>query len=193
MPKNINHEERRQLILRTALDVFARNGYRNTNLTLVAQECGLSRTTVYQYFKSVDDVLIFAVKKVTDSLFDKYTSSEWQGDSSPFELLQRITSDILDAVDCHVDEIANFVMIMKNIDLDLRSAVHRRTANLSLMLSRLIRHGQNMGQIRKCSAHDCVLKIIILIESYCFQLVFFEDQTTSVRELIDVYLDSLKA
>jgi len=191
MPKNINHEERKQLIILTALKVFATRGYKETNLTLVAQECNLSRTTVYQYFSSVDDILVYAVKKVMDTLFEKYNCSQWQEGSSPFTLVQRICTDILDQIDLHSDELSNFLLCMRDIDIDLRGSVHRRTAKLNLLLSRLVRAAQNEGEIRKCSAHDCVTKLLIFIESYCFHLVYFEEQTTLVRELMENYLDSL--
>lgn len=191
MPKNINHEERKQLIILTALKVFATRGYKETNLTLVAQECNLARTTVYQYFSSVDDILVYAVKKVMDTLFEKYNSPKWQEDSSPFTLIQRICNDIFDQIDLHSDELSNFLLSMRDIDIDLRGSVHRRTAKLNLLLSRLVRAAQSAGEMKKCSAHDCVSKLLILIESYCFHLVFFEEQTTLVRELLEGYLDSL--
>jgi len=191
MPKNINHEERKQLIILTALRVFATHGYKETNLTLIAQECNLSRTTVYQYFSSVDDILVYAVKRVMDTLFEKYNCAEWQEGSSPYILVQKICTDILDQIDLHSDEITNFLLSMRDIDIDLRASVHRRTAKLNLLLSRLVRAAQNAGEIKKCSAHDCVTKLLIFIESYCFHLVYFEEQTTSVRELMENYLDSL--
>lgn len=191
MPKNINHEERKQLIILTALRVFATHGYRETNLTLIAQECNLSRTTVYQYFSSVDDILVYAVKRVMDTLFEKYNSASWHGNNSPFTLVQNICTDILDQIDQHSDELSNFILSMRDIDIDLRGSVHRRTAKLNLLLSRLVRAAQKSGEMKKCSAHDCVAKLLIFIESYCFHLVYFEEQTTLVRELMEAYLDSL--
>ena len=38
MPKKIDHEERKEKILHTALKVFAREGYRDSNLSLIATE-----------------------------------------------------------------------------------------------------------------------------------------------------------
>lgn len=178
--------------MRTALQVFAQRGYKETNLTLIAQECSLSRTTVYQYFSSVENVLLFSVKTVTDALFEKYNSPSWQGESTPFELVERICADVLDEIDLHSDEITNFILGMRDMGIDLRVAVRRRTAKLNLFLSRLLRSAQGCAQVRKCSVHDCVTKLFIFIESYCFHLVFFEEQTTALRELMENYLSSLK-
>jgi AcrR family transcriptional regulator len=65
MPKKIDHEERKEKILQTALKVFAREGYRDSNLSLIATECGISRPTIYQYFKDKEQIYYYAVKLVT--------------------------------------------------------------------------------------------------------------------------------
>ena len=65
MPKKIDHEKRKEKILQTALKVFAREGYKDANLSLIATECGISRPTIYQYFKNKEQIYYFAVKLVT--------------------------------------------------------------------------------------------------------------------------------
>ncbi|WP_415803608.1 TetR/AcrR family transcriptional regulator, partial [Isoptericola cucumis] len=49
--------EKRAEILRTALDVFAREGYRGTTLREVAERCELSVAGVMHYFDSREDLL----------------------------------------------------------------------------------------------------------------------------------------
>lgn len=192
MPKIINHEERKELIMKTALKVFGTYGYKETNLSLIAKECGLSRTTVYQYFSSIDEVLHYAVKTGTDVLFEKYNSAQWQGVSTPFELLQRITTDILDCADQYKTEITNFILIMKSFKPDLGAVIHHRSVKLKILFSRLIRKSQADGQIVSANSGDLVMKLIILIETYCLHLAFFEDQADKIRELLEAYILSLK-
>ncbi len=193
MPKKIDHEERKNLIMRSALRVFGEHGYKETNLSLIAQECGLSRTTVYQYFSSIDDVLHYAVKTGTDSLFETYTSDRWQGNSTSFELLQRITTDILDRADEYKTEITNFILVMKTLDMDLDGTIHHRTVKMKMFLSRLIRKCQADGEIKQADASDMVCKIIILITTYCLHLAFFEGQKKQIRELLESYILSMRS
>ena len=77
MPKKIDHEERKVKILKTALDVFAKEGYRDSNLSLIAEQCGLSRPTLYQYFKDKDEIYYYAVKLVTGRMFLRYGQMAW--------------------------------------------------------------------------------------------------------------------
>ena len=77
MPKKIDHEERKETILRTALEVFAKEGYHNSNLSLIAEASGISRPTVYQYFHNKDEIYYYAVKLITGRLFATYSAKAW--------------------------------------------------------------------------------------------------------------------
>ena len=46
VPKIVDKDERMQMILSKALEVFAKVGYRESNLSLIAEACCLSRPTV---------------------------------------------------------------------------------------------------------------------------------------------------
>jgi TetR/AcrR family transcriptional regulator, fatty acid metabolism regulator protein len=49
--------ERRSELLRAAVRVFARNGYRASRVADVAEEAGVAHGLLYHYFRSKDDVL----------------------------------------------------------------------------------------------------------------------------------------
>jgi TetR/AcrR family fatty acid metabolism transcriptional regulator len=55
--------DKREAILRAAINVFARNGYFNSKVADVAKEAGVADGTVYLYFKSKEEIL--------HSIFDK--------------------------------------------------------------------------------------------------------------------------
>ena len=77
MPKKVDKEERKELIMSSALAVFAREGYREANLSLIAEESGISRPTVYQYFNDKNDIYYYAVKLVTGKMFKRYSAIAW--------------------------------------------------------------------------------------------------------------------
>ena len=74
VPKIVDKEERMQMILSKALEVFAKVGYRESNLSLIAEACCLSRPTVYQYFSDKKEIYYYAVKNVTSRMFEKYSN-----------------------------------------------------------------------------------------------------------------------
>ncbi|MCK5735921.1 MAG: helix-turn-helix transcriptional regulator, partial [Spirochaetaceae bacterium] len=66
MPKIIDHKQRKIAILRQAFSLFAQNGYQNTSLSQLAGACGISRPTLYLYFRDKEEIFTYAVKYYTD-------------------------------------------------------------------------------------------------------------------------------
>lgn len=55
-----NKEQKRERIVRAAARVFAERGYTRTTISRIAQEAGVGKGTVYEYFSSKEE-LFFAV------------------------------------------------------------------------------------------------------------------------------------
>lgn len=52
MPKHGAKKERQQQIIMAAMQCFARNSYANTTMDEIAEECGLSKGSLYRYYKN---------------------------------------------------------------------------------------------------------------------------------------------
>ena len=183
MPKKIDHEQRKIEIMSAALEVYAQEG-KNANLSLIAARCGLSRTTVYQYFRDESQLYQYAVKYTTDLAFSQYSSEKWEQITDPVEKLSRITEDILNKADTYEKQVSNFIRMLDQFDKDLQETVARRTAKLNLFFARLIRQAVKEGKMQKCSAQDVAEKLTIMLETYLFHMVLFPQNKTKIREII---------
>lgn len=196
MPKYIDHEQRKKEILYAALDVFAKEGYKDTSLGLIASSCGLSRTTVYQYFKDKSEIFYFAVKNATDAMFAKYSSQEWDKIEDHVDRLLLLLNDILNTADEHEKEISNLVLVLKDLDGDLNKTIKRRTAKLSLFLSRLIRESLKRNPSEKAKnikPQQEAQRIIVLIESYCFHITYIPQNKDVIRSLMTDLVEGYRA
>ena len=196
MPKHIDHEQRKKEILYAALDVFAKEGYKDTSLGLIASSCGLSRTTVYQYFKDKSEIFYFAVKNATDAMFAKYSSKEWNKIENPVDRLLLLMNDILNTADEHEREISNLVLVLKDLDGDLSETIKRRTAKLALFLSRLIRESLKRNPNEKAKnikPQQEAQRIIVLIESYCFHITYISQNKDVIRSLMTDLVEGYRA
>lgn len=63
-------EERKDQILDAATEVFAEKGFGDTRMDDIVQESGLSKGTLYWYFKSKDEIIL--------SIFERMFSREFQ-------------------------------------------------------------------------------------------------------------------
>jgi len=196
MPKKIDHEERKEKILQTALKVFAREGYRDSNLSLIATECGISRPTIYQYFKDKEQIYYYAVKLVTGRMFTKYADYAW---NTPDDILKRITNicdDIIDISCQHRGELTALMDVMlqlKKEGLDFSDIILRRTAKLHILFKRLLRLGISNGDLVDCNIGKITQHLVILLESFCFQLAFLDSfDIEGSKELVANYLELLR-
>lgn len=197
MPKKIDHELRKIKILQTALDVFAKEGYKDSNLSLIAQECGISRPTIYQYFKDKDEIYYYAVKLVTGKMFEKYVDFAWNSDENVLDRVIAICSDIIDTGVEHIGELTSLVdvmFMMRKEGTDFNSVILRRTAKLNILFKRLLRLGLDRGDIKEGTSIEKVTEhISLLLESFCIELAFLElKDATKNKELISTYLNFFK-
>lgn len=193
MPKQIDHEQRKKEILYASLEVFAQEGYKNTNLGLIAAACGLSRTTVYQYFKDKSEIFLYAIKATTDAMLAKYSTEEWTSITDPEEKLTKIMMDILDTADSIEKQIKNLVKFLNEVDYDIHDVIKRRTAMLAFLLARVIRDiAKNGNPEKKINAQDIAQQLIVLGESYCLQMVYLPQNRKVVRDVITDLIANIK-
>jgi TetR/AcrR family transcriptional regulator len=196
MPKKIDHEARKQEILQAALKVFAREGYRTSNLSLIAAECSLSRPTIYQYFTDKEEIYHYAVKLVTGRMFSKYVSYVWRDPSGEVDKLIRICEDIIDTADANNIEISNLVGVMiqvKHEGRDFEGMIMHRTAKLSILFKRLIRSGMANGVVKSCDVDKVAEQLMVLLEGACLRIAFFKKyDTTQDKDIIRTFLISFK-
>jgi AcrR family transcriptional regulator len=53
-----NYESQREMILAGAAELFAQRGYHGTTMNEVAEACGLSKATVYHYYRDKSELLV---------------------------------------------------------------------------------------------------------------------------------------
>lgn len=71
--------EKRAEILRTALEVFAQDGYRGTSVRTVAERCGLSPAGLLHYFESREDMLAQVLVARDEEAAEAIGDDAWGG------------------------------------------------------------------------------------------------------------------
>jgi len=109
-------EERPEEILDAALRVFARRGLHKTNLEEVAKEAGISKGTIYLYFKNKEDLFVAAAHRVLPSPDEIYRErpTASAADMSLNHLLHRVARTAYRRF-CSPDYLAFFGMMNAEI------------------------------------------------------------------------------
>ncbi len=75
MPKVVDHEERRRNIAEAVYRLIGANGMDAVSLRDVAQEAGVSMGAVQHYFKTKDDMLLFALGYMRERVLPRLQSA----------------------------------------------------------------------------------------------------------------------
>ncbi len=65
-------EEKRTLIMDTALQHFANEGFHNTTISHIAKHAGISKGLMYNYFKSKEELLDRIINRSMDDIFSHF-------------------------------------------------------------------------------------------------------------------------
>ena len=65
-------QQKRKLIMDTALELFAENGFHSTSITHIAQKAGISKGLTYNYFASKKEILDEIIREGFDSIYSGF-------------------------------------------------------------------------------------------------------------------------
>jgi len=96
--KSIREQTRevvRSLLARTALELFAENGYDNTTVEEVAAAAGVSRRTLFNYFRTKEDLALNGLAEQGELIAERYAARPagedlWSSLRAAFQVLEEI-------------------------------------------------------------------------------------------------------
>lgn len=175
----VEHEKRKKEILDKALDLFMENGYEDVTFQKIADRCGVTRTTLYIYFKNKKEIFAWSIKQLTNEIESSLLKIIDNRDLSYEERLKSVLHTILQKC---VDNYRLFVITLtyllqlKNTGKDTKKIVQRRIIRLRHLLSTVIIDGITSGNFKKVNVHEANELIFNLIEAAVFRLTVFGPQ-----------------
>jgi AcrR family transcriptional regulator len=82
--------ETREHILDTAYSCIEMQGYENVSIALIGREAGLSRTTLYRYYKDLETLVLNAVRDDAEAISNEIAASIEALDTSEEQLIECI-------------------------------------------------------------------------------------------------------
>ena len=195
-PKPDVSDERKPQILLAAETVFAQKGLSDARMDDIAEETGLSKGTLYLYYKSKDDLII----ALLDRLF-QYQFKEAEGllslkKSSEERLRQFMELAIRDI---------SVMLKMTPVSYELLAFAFRNKhvrRSLKLYLNRylnilvpLIQQGIDSGEFRQVPAHQAAIAAGAIFEGTILLWVYDHSQVdvpSQIRMGMDLLIEGLK-
>jgi AcrR family transcriptional regulator len=93
--RGARYEDQREAILSSAASLFARSGYLGTSMNDVAEACGLSKATLYHYYRDKDELLVSIADEHVSRLVVLVQSVEADAGLAPEQRLETLITRFL--------------------------------------------------------------------------------------------------
>jgi len=183
----VEHEKRRREILEKALSVFVDEGFEDATFQKIADRSGITRTTLYIYFKNKREIFNFSIKQLLHSIENNITDIRKDAGISLKEKLIRVMTTIIERLEENrllLSVVVNYLIHSSKGDYDPDHRVRRRTVRLRRILSNMLIDGIKAGEFTpSVNVKEANELLYSFIESTVLRLVVL--RRSSVGELKD--------
>ncbi len=95
MPKIVDKDMKKLEISGNAMKIFARKGFEKTTIQEIADEAGIGKGTIYEYFKTKEDIIVHAILSFFAEM-EKAFSSDFMDIEDPREKLTRFLEESME-------------------------------------------------------------------------------------------------
>lgn len=167
MPKEVDHDERRVELLEAVWRVIARHGIEGTTIRGIAEETGWSTGVLSHYFADKDDIIASALRLVYER-----TATRWDAKLDGLTGVCALYELVLDNLPLDSEREMETRLLMNYWGLMIRGGddtprAQRRGPLLIDRLTRLIREGQEAGEIRtEQEPKEIAERLLALIDGF---------------------------
>ena len=187
----VEHDKRKQEILEKSLDVFMDEGYEDDTFQKLADRCGITRTTLYIYFKNKREIFLWSIKQLLSALEEKLMTIATDTSISTEQVLKDIMQFILDK--CVENKklfsvLLPYLVQLQKSGINTEERVRRRTIKLQHIMNCAIIRGIRFNEFRKENIKASYEMLYGLIESAIFRIAVLNHYDVS-----DIYSASALA
>ncbi|MBO5607757.1 MAG: TetR/AcrR family transcriptional regulator [Treponema sp.] len=194
----VEHEKRKHEILAKSMDLFIEEGYEAVTFQKIADRCGITRTTLYIYFKNKREIFIWSIKDLTSALEKRLVDILNDRSLTVLSCLETFMNAILD--ECVNNGKLFKILLIYLIQIqktgeNAEERITRRVIRVRHLLNVIIIRGQQSGEIRKDSVKDINDLLYSLLESAVFKLAVvgknnIDDARRSISFTINLIRDA---
>jgi TetR/AcrR family fatty acid metabolism transcriptional regulator len=193
---NINREsERRKQILTSAMMVFGERGFQNATISEIAKNAGMGDATIYEYFRSKEDLLLAIPVEMTKKLIPEI-SDHMMGIKGAFNKLRKFVWWYLNFIERNPEYGAIVLLELKTSRTYISTEAYQAAKNFYQVVLDIIKEGQEEGTFEKkinpfLARSVCVgaiehITIRWLLKDRKYSLTQYAD------ELVDLLISALK-
>jgi AcrR family transcriptional regulator len=184
MPKEVDHEARREELLEAVWRVIARDGIEGATIRTIAKETGWSTGVLAHYFGDKDDIIASALRLAYDRIAARW-DAKLEG-LTGIDALYELVIDNLPLDDERTLETKLFMNYWGRLirGWDGTPAPRRRGPLLIDLLAQLVADAQEAGQIRTDEApEDIAERLLGLIDGFSLHALLNPERLSEARQI----------
>lgn len=150
--RRLTIEERRDEIIRTAADLFDRDGYASTTMEDIAHAVGIAKPTLYHYFSSKDEILFGIHDEFIALLIARHESRLGAG-LGVAQLLLEVMADILELMETHRGHVRVFFEHHRELPAAHQETIRLKRDAYEQMVTDVFAEGIEQGVFRQTDPH----------------------------------------
>jgi AcrR family transcriptional regulator len=191
MPKGIpltevEIETRRREIVEAARDLILSKGFRETSMREIAQAAGTGKSTLYDYFTSKEDILVYMLSEPVDEM-TTWAREIIYSPGTATERLQRLMHTHLDFLLDKKAYVFRLSIEAQRLSAEAQAQIQTKRHAYQDMLQALVEEGIDAGEFRPVNA-AMTMKTLLAIMT---PVVFTTRPVGSPEEMLDDALDLL--
>ena len=192
----VEHDKRKHEILQKSLDVFIDEGYEDATFQKIADRCGITRTTLYIYFKNKYDIFLGSIKELLSKLEKQLLTIMKENSDSAENALRNILLTIIDAIENNkklFNVLLNYLIQIKKSGVDTNERVRRRVVKLRHLLSTVLIKGIQNKEFKEINVKDINELLYSILEASIFRIsVLNQNNISDIRNSLNAAVDSIK-
>lgn len=169
-PIIVDKEQKKLHILGSALNVFLRKGFNDTKIQDIADEAGIGKGTIYEYFNGKEGIGVELYRWLCD-VSNRYALESIAEKDDPIEQVRKYIQSTLELYE-RFSEYSPFYYAIYSMSSERENPLQEK-APLSeaflidvKSLSEIIADGVEQGLIRKLDGEDLALVILSMLEGF---------------------------
>ncbi len=181
-------------LIRAAVALFGEQGFAAANLKDVAKRAGVSKGTVYLYFKSKEELLLAAVRTSVVPIVDAADELEVEADGTAAELLRTLlTRWVQEFEERGVAGVPKLVLAEAGNFPELaEDYVHTVLQRLRRLIARVLKRGVRAGEFRDLDVREAthlLLAPVLYAQLHGAALASVDPGSPPLPEFVQTHLD----
>ena len=183
--------------MQKSLDVFIEEGYEDATFQKIADRCGITRTTLYIYFKNKHEIFLGSIKELLSEVETKLKDIMADSSLTSEAALRKVLFTLTDACDSNkklFSVLLIYLMQLKKSGVDTSERVRRRVIRVRHLLSTILIKGIQKGEFKELNVKDANETLYGLMESAIFRIaVLNQDDVADIKAALNTTVDLFKA